>query len=161
MTISAVWDTAQDILAAIIDIFADNSVTLPTRQYIHLGDISYDCSTLAVQIGPLRAGGADTPQIATVRPATPLRRTAEYLVVLVRECFPVGTMRSPATAAAINATVEDLSEDGWLLFEQMQIRAARKEILASCKHLVIGPCIPITPQGTIAGWKMTVAVELT
>lgn len=160
MSITAVWDTAESIMAAVVDIFADNSVTLPARQYIHIGEISYDCATLAVQLGPLRAGGADSPQIATVRPSTVLRRSAEFLVVLVRECFPVGTMRRPPAASTIHAVVEDLAIDGWLLFEQMQIRAARKEILPSCKHVVLGPCIPVTPQGQIAGWKMTVAIEL-
>lgn len=147
----AVADLLNRLLQAIVDIFADNDVSLPDRQYIHCGAVAQDCEQVTVQLMQVFLGSPGTP------PGSPVRcdsaRSAVIRINILRKAPALGTRGQIPTADDLSAAATQYARDMWLLFD---VPARVNDLNGS----VIADADPIEPAGGFSGSGLNLTVAI-
>lgn len=142
-----------DLLDAIEKQFVAAGITLPTRRYVHTGDIAHDCDQLVVSLTRLFRGLPGLEQPADPGHGAVDYRTVVWTVELIR-CTDQPN-RTP-TAAELQAEASARIEDLWTLHHGVWLAQKAAVELPSCSTVLVGDVEAIGPQGGPAGWRMTV-----
>lgn len=80
--------------------------------------------------------------------------------ILTGRCLNYGARAIPSPDA-LNAAAVKITEDGWALWNAIP-QAVRDDGLFGgvCKDIRILPMQPLTPQGNVGGWTLTVQAEI-
>lgn len=152
----AVFDIADDLLAAVAAGFAAVPIALPSRQYVHSGQVAFDCEQLVVSVDGLDhslAGG--DPQVSKCAPP----RSINLHVWLIR-CVPThGTDdREPPSESQLTVSAETLLTDLWVLaYVIWNNRASWAE---RCASILLGPTVVVGPEGRFGGSHASLTVDL-
>lgn len=164
-----ILDIATSLLDNLVAGLTDEGIDVPSRQYIHSGEIAYDfvdddCSEAFVVSfqGILQGTGATT---AAYIPGTPIKcavpLVAQYIVVLLR-CVPVITDDGPPpTPADLTAAAQEILTDSMTLPNvaiNKDLQGALTEQMCNLKGM--GDVVAIGPNGGIGGTQLTLYVEL-
>lgn len=87
------------------------------------------------------------------------------LSVFAGRCIHVGSSSSggyrPPKPSELTADAEKVMEDGWALWEGVHYAIREADLFGGlCKDVKFAGITPITPQGALAGWILTVQFEL-
>lgn len=152
---------ASALLQSVIDVFAAASVTLPDRQYTHVGQVADDnCEQLVVSANRIERGAPGIAETVPVRSGRPAQQRGEFQVRLTR-CAP-GSDRAgqPPDAAALSAKADEVMIDGWVLWDGLVNAHLAGNLVGECQIITVGPMLPIGPLGQQTGWVLPVVLEL-
>lgn len=160
--LSRLFDLALALLTAVEDGAAAEGVTLPARRYVAHMLPSADCDQLTVHVertfgyeGALEAEQL-LPQYARAGHAL---RGATYVVQLWR-CVPaLDDNGNPPTAAALQASAQEIDADAVLLVNSV-LAAERAGDLPGCSGVAIENWTPLTASGGLGGGELRVRVTL-
>lgn len=167
MAADALYQAANSLLATCEGILAATAAGVPSRVFIHNGDVPFDCPTqLTVHTGsieraqvspssaPLDRSQVKFPQVirallvVTCLRAVPLAREANDTIIL------------PATAD-VDASAATQMIDGWALFEGVH-QAHRAGTLhgPGWRSYDVGPAAPVATSGQAGGWQLPVLISI-
>src|SRR3954471_16962051 len=110
----AIGAAMKDIIESINAVFEAEGVTLPSRQYILIGEAAHDCEQLTVSFEQLYLGGPGDEVGAPLQ--CDAARTIVVQVQLVR-CIPKPTRQNAVSVEEMIESTEQLTRDAWLLLE--------------------------------------------
>lgn len=160
-----------DLLRACVDAYElPGAPAAPARQVKQHGQLPpWDGEQLTVACTGLRPVSPFPitdrgPHHCAVIPA------ADLTVELVRACWPVveGTRASGPLvpdASQISDATRTLTADAGALWASVTPLAINGRLFPSvagiaCKDVLVGPLVPLAPQGQLAGWRWTFTVKL-
>jgi hypothetical protein len=163
-------DIAQSILDTLSDALTTAGIDVPTRQYIHSGQIAQDlvgenCGDALVVgwngMSQMASDATVTPIGPTIKCAVPL--VAQFTVALIR-CVPTlkDTESDPfPTAAELQASGEAILTDA-LTLPAVAIDEQLAGMLTGlqCSLVGIGNVLPIGPFGAVGGTSLVLVVSL-
>lgn len=146
-----VADLAEELLASVATRLEDAGLTVPSRQYVTVGEVALDCpEQLVVAVtGLVHAFPGEEAAMAICAPP----RSVALSVWLTR-CVPtVQENGDPPTAAALNASGVELATDAWVLPYVIWEghRADDDGWGEACDSILLGPVIPYGPSGQTGG----------
>lgn len=150
---------ATEILTAIVDQFADASIDLPARQYVHVGAIAHDCEQLVVTSRQIARGHPtrDLPDIVRNQCDT---RVLHLEASLIR-CVPTQSdSGAPPGADALDGSADLLLRDGWTLTHGLELAKYDGEMGGVCRKLSVGTATAVGPDGGFAGWTVPLQIEI-
>lgn len=168
-TAASVHEIAQDLLDASEQILAATVGGPVALAYLSPGlpSLDYQCDQVAVWNSAL--GEEQTSPLAPA-PQIGMRRRLGWknlvtLSVLAARCVHVGkTTRSgytPPSSEVLTADGAKVMEDGWALWNGVSTAYIQDGLFdGTCEDFKILSMSPLTPQGGMAGWVLTLAVEL-
>lgn len=103
------------ILDSINQVFQDEDVTLPDRQFTSVGAVPHDCEQLYISFVQMYLGPVGAEADEAQNCDSP--RTAVMQIQLVR-CIPRPTQRgAPPAAEVLDESTQQLTADAWLLMD--------------------------------------------
>jgi hypothetical protein len=152
-------------LAAVVAGFAAAGRTLPDRRYVTGGQVDLvarDCPQLTVTLTAVNPAPAGLAPAGTLTPravhGARLVRSAEIVIELV-ECYPtVADDGEPPAAAALNAAGLDQADQVAALSDAI-VTAFTTGLLTHVGAL-LGPVVPLGPEGGIVAARATLTVDL-
>ena len=151
-------ELAQTLLDVTVARFTAAGLDVPERQYIHAGEVAFDCPQLVVSFNRVYHG-LPAAEVSGEVPCA-VFRTAEFQITLNR-CVPIfeddGDPPDPSdlTAAGIEGMV-----DAWVL-QQSLIEAYREgELQEICFNLAVGSVVAIGPEGGVGGVTCLVSMQV-
>lgn len=155
-------------MASSIDVLAAELITVgaaaltdpPARAFVSHGEPVWECALLAAFLRRMRAkltGSGDQCMLVWV---------ADFQVVLLRDVC--GNLPDPDTGAAPTADAMNTENLVWAAEGETLARAySRSWALGTwpegmaCSTVSFGALEPFNPQGGLAGWRLTLSIELT
>lgn len=152
--VTTIFDAAVVIKNTVIDIYADNSVSLPARRLVAEGAVAWDCEQLAIEF---RRNFRGIPGIEDLSPDNCAGvRAAEFHVWVIRCASPMKEDGSPPSVTAMETVAEAMMTDAWLLPWGLQDRIGSGEIpTLACEEVIVGPLVPQGPEGGYVGVDLT------
>lgn len=152
-----IYQLGQDLLAAVVDHFTDETIDLPERRYVTIGAPAIDCEQVVVSVSQFFSG---LPGAAYVGPLVPgVTSSVEFAVSVVRCVATPDDRGNPPT-------VEDLATDAQaLLADADTLRAAmfiakKDGVFDNCNDIVIAETTAVGPEGGFGGWSQLIRVGL-
>lgn len=161
-----IYTIGNELLNAVNNHFATKNVELPERQYVHYGEVAWDCPSLvASMVGfstPHNQLGVSEQFPNIVLPGVPFTRHVSFEVwLLLSICAIPGEDGDFPTEEQLDTDGEMMLINGWLLYEALLVGAAAGSVLeGGCQSIDIGECVPVGPDGAMAGWQSTVSIVL-
>lgn len=153
-----VYDVAQSILDTLVVAFDDAGVLLPDRQYVHVGEVAYDCEQLVVTFTDMNKGLAAAPETTVVRWAHPT--IAGYEIHLVR-CVPGIDEDGVPTVSELEAAALQTGIDSWLVGTTLPLAVKAKTFPPTpCQLVALGELVVNGPLGNMVGVSLPVDVGL-
>lgn len=135
-------------------------LTIPSRSYVHLGNIAVDCEQLVVTIDGLTFGLTDGPENPAVKCMPPGYSTYTVLLAL---CVPVpDDSGTPPSTADLEASAVNLSPYGLALTSGIAelIHAGDADCIGLCDNPAMTSALPLGPEGGYGGWTVGWAIHL-
>lgn len=166
---ASLHEQAQDLLDAAYAILSGTVGGAPKMQYLSPGlpALDYQCDQVAVwaaAIGDEQAGAVSPP------PQVGQRRRLAWTNLCVlscqaTRCISTGTSTktgwTPPKEAVLTSDAEKVMEDGWALWNGISTAILDEALFGgTCKDIKFVSMLPLTPQGGVAGWVLTVSFEL-
>lgn len=155
-----IFVTAAEILDAVVDLYADESIPLPARQLVTEGELAWDCDLVGVELRRVYRGqpGFEDPSPISCAGL----RTAEFHVWIVRCAAPMHKDGSPPTVAAIQTVAEEVMTDAWLLPTGLvtAINDPDHPLSLPCASTVVGPLNIQGPEGGFVGVDLLIQWQL-
>lgn len=156
------YDLAQSLLSAVAAQFALDVVAPPARQYVTVDPPTADCDALVIAYSRLYmgvAGSAENMQSAN-RAQT---RLADLAVYVMRCGVPTATGTGTAalqapSVAKYDAYGQTVLTDAYVLHRGVWRARMGGTFGDYLTGLVIGPAVPMPPEGGISGVRMLVTV---
>lgn len=161
-----IYDLGNELLNAVNTQFAAAGVELPDRQYVHHGEVAWDCEQLvAAVVGfgvPHERLGATSGFTEVVFPGVPFTNAVDITISLIRTvCGIPDDSEVLPSPDVLDGDAQKLLTDGWLLFNGLNQAASAGSLLGGgCQNVAIGTCLPQGPEGGFAGWVCTVSITL-
>lgn len=158
------YNLANDILTAVKTVFTDHAVALPARQYIAPTDVVFDfagsdcAGQVAVQLNQIFRGKPGVPITVGLKEQCGQPSTILFYVYVVRCAPTVKENLSAPTVDELDATAEETYTDAHVLTEHFPEELM--DNLTGCTDVAFGPLETADPDGAMAGWRLTVQVEL-
>lgn len=152
-----IYQLGQDLLAAVVDYFADESVDLPERRYVTIGTPALDCEQVTVSVPQLFSGLPGASYVGPVQHGT--TSSIEFAVSVVRCALTQDDNGNPPTVEDLQAEAQAFLADADTLRAAMFI-ANKNGVFGSCNDLVIAECVALGPEGAFAGWRQVLRVGL-
>lgn len=154
---------AEALLEAIVADYAARSATPPERQFVTVGGVALDCSTLAVTISRVVVGFPNQPTDGLVGSVGDMAQSVELQAIVAR-CIPTVDLSSAGTPdvptpEALETSAGELAVDGWV-FAQGIREAVAGGLFEPCADVVLDDVIPIENSGGVGGWTRLVRVQL-
>lgn len=146
-----------DLLASVVDVFADAAIELPDRQYVTSGEVAFDCDDgqLVVSAQRIFRGNANEAQGDVKLGAS---RSVDLDIYLMR-CVPTPDDEgNPPSGAALAAAGMAQLVDAWTLFRGVLKNKA--SFSDACSSMNVAECVAVGPEGGLGGWRMRLSVEL-
>ncbi len=168
-TAASVHEAAQTLLDLTVSLMTGTVGGAPALAYLSPGlpAFDYNCDQACVwasnigeeQTSPL----TPIPQVGG-RPGLGWLNLVQ-LSAFAGRCVRVGNTTSagytPPSAAVLTADSQKVMEDGWALWEGVHYAIRDADLFGGvCKDIKFQGITPITPQGALAGWVLTVSFEL-
>lgn len=167
---TSLYGIAAELLAKSAAILAGTPAGAIGTKFVCHGPPAYDCpNQLTVHAGPITYGperqGAEgsvifDPKMHVVI-IVPLTVTA--LRCVRTAAMPQGgTAISGAVASAIDADAQVVYADGWSLFCGLRNAQMNGTLFAGwpCRPFEVTDALPISPDGGVLGWAITVTIQL-
>lgn len=163
-----IYDTAAALLDAVVAYYAqiatefpsDAPAPLPDRQYVHAGEVSFDCDELVVTGVGLFQGQPNLPvDFTPIRCEVP--RTARLEVWLVR-CVPAIDDDGAPEPAEETESAHDILTDLWMVPQAIFIayKNGTLDLPGRCELLGLGSASIQGPQGAYTATAMEVQVTV-
>lgn len=133
----------------------------PDRTFIANGQPAFDCDMLAVSSNPIRqAPNPPLEQGAGTRHQQFFWKNLAGWTVWIIRCGP--TAEIIPTEAEMTAISEQTYADAWALWNYLSNRAADRSdpLFSICGGVYFDTIAPITPQGGMYGWQLTIRAEV-
>ena len=168
-TVASVHEIAEELLTAAEEIIATTVGGPVGLAYISPGlpSLDYQCDQIAVWNALL--GEEQTNPLSPIAQIGMKRRLGWVNLVtlstLVARCIRVGTTTrsgyTPPSQEILTADGEKVMEDGWALWNGISTAFIEDGLFdGTCKELKFVSMTPLVPQGGMAGWVLTLAIEL-
>lgn len=153
-----VHDMAVDLLEVVGDALEAKGVTLPERQYVHVGEVADDCEQLVVSVPRLYVG------LPSAQDLTGIRCSSSITVELhprLTVCVPTVEGDPPTfpSAEELNQAGMVLGVAGWAMLQGV-VAAVKGDLWTSCQEVVVGDLLAHGPAGGYSGWDLTVRVMI-
>lgn len=162
-TVGSLFDAAARLLLTSEDALATTTGGTPDRTFVAPSDPPFDCCPfLAVVVNGL---AEDTTAVGPGGVAAGHRATtgsiilASYTVLAVR-CAPPWDGQTPPTPAQIEASAEQVLQDGWALWNELRRAIRCGEIWGVCEEVYLDAGISIPEQGGCVGWRFNVRARI-
>ena len=156
-----VYEVATDILECTAARLTAYGIDVPTRQYVHMGEVALDCcdpGQLVVTVSNLtHAMPGAGEEIAVCSPP----RSVTFDVWLNR-CVPtLDDNGDPPTAAELDDSAETLLTDLWTLAYVLWDGYKDGCWGGGCASVLFGPITPYGPEGACGGVHASITLNLT
>lgn len=148
---SKIYDTAADLLDSVVtrmtDVYDDYepAVELPDRQYVHAGEVAFDCEQVVVS--GMNLTHAFPGEAGAILVCSPPRHV--QLDVWIVRCVPtLSGNGDPPTAAALDASAQIVLKDLWVLAYVLWDGYKAKDWGGDCAAVLLGPVGIVGPEGT-------------
>lgn len=142
----------------LVDLAADTTFVIPSRQYVAAGEVAFDCEELVVhgvRISPGLGGLA-----GLVRTREDVTYSIELGVTVVR-CVPVpATQNYGLDTTTLNNSGKTILGDGGALLRAALSAWQRGALLPRCQDVIIGPVSWAGPGGGLVGTTLTLHAQL-
>lgn len=159
------YELAQEIKDASVLALSSSGVDVPTRQFIAPGlEVAdevwdNDCNQLAVHLLRLFSGSPDEELGFVEQKGYAI--SALYAVRITRCLQSVPEGDEAANPDALNSDSQVLYRDAWVLRQNLLDQYhVQKTFLQSCQSALIGPLEPFGPNGGVAGWVLSIGVQV-
>lgn len=163
---SKVYDTATDILDSVVarlgDLYDDYTpaIDVPDRQYVHGGDVAWDCEQVVVTVPEAGLTHAFPGEAAAMLVCSPPRHVA-FEVWIVR-CVPGPKDNGdPPTVTDLDDAARKTLTDLWVLAYSLWAGYDAGEWGGACASVLLGPVEIIGPEGLYTAVKATVFLLIT
>lgn len=163
---SRVYDTAADILDCVVagmeDVYDEYTpaIELPARQYVHAGDVAWDCPQVVVTVPEAGLTHAFPGEAASILVCSPPRHVA-FEVWIVR-CVPsLKDNGDPPTPEELDAAARTTLTDLWTLAYVLWSKYSDGCWGSTCASVLFGPVEIVGPEGTHTAVKATVFLLIT
>lgn len=163
-----IFQTCERALARVVDVFRQAGVELPERQYVAIGQVSYDVTDqLVLEFTKLAPAPRTQDPWGGLGPATMLEAT--LTIHLIRRAPSVDDAQNLPSPAELTDAAKVMLRDMWTLLHGLQVgRAAGSdgETLpgdlpgAPYRSLTISDMTPYGPTGGAGGIVATLITEL-
>lgn len=128
----------------------------PERRGVVLSAPALDCEMLIAHIGGLEARASVGEESAPLSDFESLTTLATILVTYLGDCTPVvdGIGGAIPDIAALEAVAASIGGGAWAVWN------ALADLDFGCRARRLGPALPINEQGGLAGWQITLVVEV-
>lgn len=157
---------ANHVLAELVDRLTIAGIDVPTRRYIHAGEIAHDFAGQdCVEALVVSWGGTFQGQPGAEGGASPMRcavpTTASYTIALLR-CVPtMDSMGNPPSAAQLQDSGEEILTDGMALAVAIIDAQLDGDLVPiPCSLVGLGDVSPVGPQGGVGGSVAQIVVGL-
>lgn len=168
-TAASLHEAAAELLATAEAVLATTVGGPVARAYLSPGlpALDYMCDQIAVWTGAI---GDETAGALSPTPVIGQRRRLAWIplasiTTMTARCIKTGKSTSkgytPPTIAELTADAEKTMEDGWALYNGYSTAIIQDGLLGgTCQDIKFTPMTPLDPQGGMAGWLLTLIVEL-
>ncbi len=163
---SRIYDLATDLLDCVVagmgEVFDDYlpAIVLPDRQYVHAGDVAFDCEQVVVTVPAAGLTHAFPGQSAQTQVCAPPRHVA--LEVWIVRCVPgLKDNGDPPAVAELDAAARLTLTDLWTLSYVLWDTYRDQCWGGSCASVLLGPVEVVGPEGYFTAVKATVFVLVT
>ncbi len=150
---SKIYDLATDLLDCVVagmeEVFDDYlpAIVLPDRQYVHAGEVAWDCPAVTVTVpdgtGVTHAMPGGSPSIAICAPPRHV-----HLQVSITRCVPIPSDNGdPPTVEALDAAARLTLTDLWTLAYVLWDTYRDGCWGGSCASVMFGDVVVVGPQG--------------
>lgn len=155
---TVLYDIAKSILSAIETAYTNNGISLPTRRFVHQGEVAFDCDQIAVTILAVNQGLPGFEITSPVRCGLPLFARLQAVII---DCVPglEESGQSPGHIKLDNAA-KNLATKGWVALTGIR-DAHRANKITSCDQLRTVSMTAIGPEGGVAGWVIELEAQVT
>lgn len=161
---STVYDHAADLLASVVDRMGDvyddytPPIVLPERQYVHAGEVAWDCEQVVVTVVDLRH--AFPGETAKPLVCSPPRHI--HMEVWIVRCVPtLDDNGNPPSPAALDAAAHTELQDLWTLAYVLWKGYSDADWGGTCASVLLGPVDTVGPLGAYAAVKADVYLLVT
>jgi hypothetical protein len=139
----------------------------PERRFVSVGRPFVDCPE-QLAVGIIAPGAREERTGAFASPmaieAACLSVAVVDFVVVLSRCAPAPKSDGgPPSSAQINAWAQGLYAQGWTLWNGLRNRRL-SDVLYPAREdhrtAVVGPLVPLNPEGGAGGWEIVVSVEI-
>lgn len=153
-------DLADAMLAAVVARYTMNGLTLPPRQYTHVGEVAYDCEEVVATLESIYPGLPGEEAITAPPRGGAFVATARMALVLVR-CVPAVSDRGKApTAAQLNAAGQAALIDAREVLKALTGAASAGDFTPYCTSVSYFGTEFVGPQGAFLGSVTRFDVQL-
>lgn len=163
---SKLYDTATDLLDSVVtrmeDVYDDYTpaIELPARQYVHAGEVAFDCEQVVVSVPEQGLTHAFPGEAAAILVCSPPRHVA--LTVTVVRCVPVMSDNGdPPTPEALDAAARTTLTDLWTLAYVLWAGYDAGDWGGTCASVLLGPVEVVGPEGAHTAVVATVFLLIT
>lgn len=146
------YSTASSILDAAVAALGTGDNAAPERRYVTIGEVSWDCDQLTVNVGTFGFSQQGVQRVPRVTMTLALLRCAETVKDSNR-----GAVKIPS-AEQLDAEGERFATDADLLL--VGIDTADFD-LPDCTAVTVGSLSPLGPNGGLAGWAWPFTITST
>jgi hypothetical protein len=150
---------AQGVMTAmLVDLAADSTFVIPSRQYLTAGEVAFDCEELVVHGVRISAGLGGLAGMTRTREDVTF--SIELGVTVVR-CVPIPqTMNYGLDPVTLNNSGKLILGDGGALLRAALSAWQRGALLPPCQNLIIGPVNWTGPGGGVIGSTLTLHAQM-
>jgi hypothetical protein len=170
---------AQQLLGAFINQFEQLGIDIPESRYVASGIVPWDGPSLTVNLGSITQGQPGIPHGVTYQPAKSTNWTASLYVQIIRPApnlYGEGMAESmiPDADQLGRAGTQSLNDAGALTQAAVQIHGMAGQrggftdtgaftggVTGPGEGFVIGPVIPLGPEGDLSAMRITLEFSLT
>lgn len=159
---SRLYDLAADLLDSVVarmeDVYQDYTpaIVLPERQYVHAGEVAWDCESVVVS--GMSLTHAFPGEAGANLVCSPPRHVA--LDVWIIRCVPtLDDNGNPPSVQALDDAARITLTDMWVL--SYILWAFRDDWKGTCQSLLLGPVEVVGPEGGYSAVKAQVFVLVT
>lgn len=150
----ALYVLAQKVLDSVVGVYEQAGVPLPSRRYVHFGEVANDCEQLTVQLDQHYFGVLNGDANALQRCDGP--RAAVMSVVMFRHEPAVGQKGTPPPVDKLNAAARVHMRDAYLLMTA----AGQADLNGGWGTGFIAEVSPIAASGGFTGIAMALSMQV-
>lgn len=159
MSADQLYTIAQDLLEAVVDVYATAGVSLPDRQVVVEGLPAWDCESVMVSLRRVFRG---LPNIQSAQQTLLCAgvRTAEYHISIIRCASTPDDDGNPPTPTTIQGFSKPILTDAWVLVSGLQTAALDGDLGIACDSILIGDLAVVGPEGAFGGVDLVIQWQL-